>query len=178
MFLISTLAEFLGFANIYPMKIYEKTDEMSELPCLISEYSIKQDYDAPTEPLENGEFIGDTQFRLPKTISLSVFVKDESVSEFETRIKNIQTQNNGFVFVDRNGDIFSDYWLTSYNKTIEANNGYFYALELKELILIEGFNAAVKYDNPGLSKKRTNGEVTNNEKPKSALKKGKDWITK
>ena len=178
MFIISAIADFLGFGNVYPMKLYEKTDEMSELPCLISDYSIKQDWETPTEPLENGEFIGDTQYRQPKSISLNCFVTDENLGEFNQRISTIQTNNNGFVFADRNGEIYPNLWVQSINQTTEANNGYFYTIELKELILIDGFNSAVQYSNAGLSKKRKNGEVANNEKPKSALKKGKDWITK
>lgn len=184
MFSLPSLGDFFGFLNLYPMKLYEKGKSLDDLPCVISEYSIKQDWELPSEPLENSEFIGDTQYRQPKTISLKVFVKNENITNFERQIKNIQANKNGFVFVDRDGEQFNDFWLISYDKTHEANNGYFYSIELKELILIEAFNSAVSYQqtsNPGLSGKKRNGEVSNNKvsnNKKSVLKSGIDWAKK
>lgn len=167
MFNIPIISDFFGFKNIYPMKIYEKGDELNPLPCDILSNDENQSWEIPTEPIETSEFIGDTQFRQPKQISLNVFVKTEAVSEFERRIKQIQGNKNGFVFVDRDGFSYSDFWLTTYQKTGEMNNGYIFALSLQELILIEAFSNAVTYQktsNAGLSGKTNNGEQSSNAK--------------
>ena len=167
MFNIPIISDFFGFKNVYPMKIYEKGDEISSLPCDILSYAENQSWDIPTEPLENSEFIGDTQFRLPKQMSLTIFVASEYTGEFERRIKTIQGNKNGFVFVDREGVSHSDFSLTDYQKDNEINNGSIYSLTLQELILVEAFSQAVTYqkaDNPGLSGKTNNGEQSSNAK--------------
>lgn len=167
MFYIPIISDFFGFKNIYPMKIYEKGDDMNPLPCDILANNESQSWDIPTEPIETSEFIGDTQFRQPKQLSLNVFVKNEAVSEFERRIKQIQGNKNGFAFTDRDSFVYNDFWLTNYTKGGEFNNGYIFSLSLQELILVEAFSNAVTYQktsNAGLSGKTNNGEQANNAK--------------
>ena len=167
MFSIPLISDFFGFSNVYPMKLYEKGSENSPLKCDIMNFETNQAWDIPTEPIETSEFIGDTQFRQPKQISLNVFVLNENTDEFEREIKRIQGEKNGFIFVDRDSHAHGDFWLTNYTKGGEANNGYFYNLSLQELILIEAFSNAVSYQqtsNAGLSGKTNNGEQSNNAK--------------
>lgn len=167
MFNIPIISDFFGFNNVYPMKLYEKGKSSEALPCDIMNYALNQGWDIPTEPIETSEFIGDTQFRQPKNLSLVVFVLNEKVDEFERRIKEIQGQKNGFEFIDRDSNLYTDFWLTDYQKQSEVNNGYLFNLSLQELILVEAFSSAVSYqqtNNPGLSGKTNNGEQTNNAK--------------
>ena len=168
MVLIPTMIKnFLGFNNDYPLKLFEK-DSKEALPCQILSYGENQSWELPTEPIETAEFIGDTQYRQPRSYNLVCFVLDEAVSEFERQIKEIQTNKNGFCFTDRDGVLYSDLWLTDLNKSTDlANNGIIFNINLQELILIEAFNNEISYQktsNAGLSGKTNNGEQTNNAK--------------
>lgn len=176
---LRTIASFLGFKSEFPMKLLEQGTQTA-LPCAILEYAENQSWEIPSEPIETSEFIGDTQFRQPKILNLSVFVLDEAVSEFERRIKDIQANKNGFEFVDRNGFKFVNFWITDYNKTGDANNGYIYALSLQEVILVEAFNNAVSYQqtsNSGLSGKTNNGEQSSNAKKTTTEQNGKRKVS-
>ena len=163
---LEMIKNFFGFNKAYPMQIKEKGSDRV-IPCKILDDNEGQGWEIPTEPIENSEFIGDTQFRQPRTISLNVFVLDNEKSEFERQIREIQKNKNGFEFTDRDGFIISDLWLTDYNKTNTANNGLTYALNFQEVILVEAFDNEISYQktsNAGLGGTSNQGEQSANVK--------------
>lgn len=167
-----------GFADIYPMKLYEKGQELAPMPCDVLEIEVSQDYEIPDEPIESGVYISDTQYLKPKNLRLRVFVSNENITGFERDLKAAQTSQNGFIIIDREGAKFSDFWLTAWNKGGEFNDGYHYDLSLREVIRVQGFNSAIttaKTSNAGLSSKQNNGEQ-NAKRKQSALKGIKDAL--
>lgn len=165
------IGQMFGFGFLYPMKIYEKSTNpnLNALPCTILSINLTQDYEIPAEPVENGVLISDTQYKMPYKLNLSVFVKNENISNFEYQISKIQNANNGFIVIDQNSQKYDNLWLNSYSKQSETNDGFYFDLSMQEILKVQAFNEPVtmkKTNNAGLSSKSNQGEQLSNEKDK------------
>ena len=167
--------------QFYPMKIYESGNVLNMLPCDILDMQVSENYDTPMSPIDSGSFIGDTIYKTPIQISMSVFV---SALEYETFNEKLIAYNYGGGF-DINGvdsQTYKNFRLTdkSEPQTADVSGAYIMSLSFREVILVEAFSSAIpvaKKKNAGYGSKTNKGEG-GVEPKKSTLKIGTDYAKK
>lgn len=159
--------------QFYPMKIYESGNALNMLPCDIIDMQVSENYDTPMSPVDSGGFIGDTIYKTPIQISMSVFV---SALEYEVFNEKLIAYNYGDGF-DINGvdsQTYKNFRLTDKGEpqTADVSGAYIMSLSFREVIIVEAFSSAIpvaKKKSAGYGSKTNKGEGGTQPK-RSALK--------
>lgn len=146
---------------------------IEELNCTIYEVTETQDYGLPEFPLDDGTFIGDTIYDIPKKIDVRVLVNESDISTFLASIKETQFSNERFTVTSVAGEVFKNLKIQNYSKTVSSNmiGKTFYLISLKEVplvkALVETYQTSKK---AGYSKNKNQGSKEGKETKKTALK--------
>lgn len=137
-----------------------KVRGLENLPCAVHEVIENQEYNVPQNPLDNGTFIADTIYRLPKKLTVRVLVKEEDIPNFINTIYNIQFSNEVFTVVSIANEVFHNLKITGYQK--EVNNKMlgkqFYLLAMEEIRLVQALVQSYKSNSKaGYSKPQQTG---------------------
>lgn len=148
--------------QFYPMKIYESGNVLNILPCDILDMQVSENYDTPMSPVDSGGFIGDTIYKTPIQISMSVFVSALDYEKFNERII-AYNYGNGFDINGVDGQTYKNFRLTdkSEPQTADVSGAYIMNLSFREVILVEAFLSAIPVANKksvGYSSKINKGE--------------------
>ncbi|HDZ5042724.1 TPA: hypothetical protein RTG66_001561 [Campylobacter jejuni] len=133
--LVLNLANTL-FNQNKPLKFYY--DDLEELKCKILEISEQQNYSTPSFPCDDGNYRGDTIYKLSKTLNVRVYVKKDDIIAFEQNIENANLSEKFFTINSLYDKTYKNYKIESYSKDTNANvlNATHYNIVLKKVILI------------------------------------------
>lgn len=146
---------------------------IEELNCTIYEVTENQDYGLPESPLDDGTFIGDTIYEMPKKIDVRVLVNESDISTFLASIKETQFSNDRFTVTSVAGEVFKNLKIQNYSKTVSSNmiGKTFYLISLKEVPLVKALVETYQTSkNAGYSNNKNVGSKDGQERKKSALK--------
>lgn len=149
-----------------------KVTGLEDLNCTVYEINEVQDYDMPQHPLDNGTFIADTIYRLPKKIMVRVLVKDEDILSFVDAIQSVQFSNNTFTVTSIANEVFTNMKIRSYTKDVTSKvvGSQFYLIPMEEVRLVQALTQSYKSNKkPAYSKKE---EVGSKEPQKQSVAKG------
>lgn len=120
-----------------PLKfVYGKN--LEELKCKIIEISEQQNYSNPSFPCDDGNYRGDTTYKLPKTLSVRVYVKSSDILSFESNIERANLSENFFTIYSLYDKIYKNYKIESYARDTNSNmiGATHYNISLKKVILV------------------------------------------
>lgn len=133
---------------------------LEDLNCTVYEINEMQDYEIPQNPLDNGTFIADTIYRMPKKIIVRVLVADEDILSFVDAIQEVQFSNNMFTVTSVANQVFSRMKIKSYSKDISSKvvGKQFYLISMEEIRLVQALTQSFKSNKkPAYSKKEEGG---------------------
>lgn len=168
---IPTITELAG--AFFSMKIYEQGNENNRLKCVIMDLMETNAYATPKEPIDSGEYIGDTLYRMPLSIACRVFVNTNFLDSFNSSIDKLQ-KGAGFCITGADGQIYENMRIESItsSQTAEVQGGYFFNIVFSEVILVESFSAGLglnKVQKSAYSSKQDSGEQANNRARKQSI---------
>ena len=146
---------------------------IEELNCTIYEVTENQDYGLPEFPLDNGTFIGDTIYDIPKKVDVRVLVNDNDISTFLASIKETQFSNERFTVTSVAGEVFKNLKIQNYSKTVSSGmvGKTFYLISLKEIPLVQALVETYQTSkNAGYSSNKNVGSKDGQERKQTALK--------
>ena len=112
---------------------------IEDLNCSIYELNETQEFGLPEFPLDDGTFIGDTVYNIPKRIDLRVLVKDSEIPIFLASLKEAQFSNQRFTVTSVAGETFINLKIMGYSKSVTSNvvGSTFYLISLREVPLVK-----------------------------------------
>lgn len=124
---------------------------IEDLNCVIYEISEQQGYQLPQNPLDNGSFIADTIYKLPKKLSVRVLVKDEDILTFISSIEAVQLSNNLFTVVSVANEVFKNLKILDYAKDVTSSvvGKQFYSIQMEETKLVQALVETYKSSGRG-----------------------------
>lgn len=162
-------------------KLSLQNQELSEaLSCNIVEIMEMDSAEVPNYPLDSGEFISDTIYTLPKTISVRVFVYSDDIVFFERDLENIQKSNDLFKITSLYAKNYENLKYLTYSSVTNSSclGGRQYNLEFKQIKLVSAFVENISnYSNASYTGKSNLGAMQSTEQNKSALLKGVELFT-
>lgn len=111
---------------------------IEDLKCTIFDIAESQRYGLPQNPLDNGSYVGDTVYKLPKQINMRVLVDNNDLLEFKDNIEECQFSGQMFTVVNLAGEIFNNLKISFFNKetTAKVVDKTFFIINLEEVILV------------------------------------------
>lgn len=164
--------------NIRPMQL--KVGNSSQgLKCRIVELQEQQNYQLPMYPLDDGTFINDTIYKLPKMLNLRVFVESSNLDSFLKAINQAQFSDKLFTVISLNNEVFKNFKVLSYAKDVNSTmiNAYHYNLQLQEVKMVKALAQSYKSSsNVGYSSNKYTGNKSPAPQKKSALLEGSNML--
>lgn len=146
---------------------------VEDLNCTVYEVSESQDFGLPEFPLDNGTFISDTVYKIPKKIDVRVLVNEADISTFISSLEASQFSNDLFSVVSVAGQVYSNLKIQGYSKTINSGmvGKVFYLISLKEIILVKALVENYQTSkNAGYTGNKNVGTKEGQERKQTALK--------
>lgn len=125
------------FNDTKPLK-FTYGNDLQELKCKILEISEQQNYNTPSFPCDDGNYRGDTIYKMPKTLSIRVWVKKDDIITFEQNIENANLSEKFFTINSLYDKTYKNYKIESYARDTNSNvlNAAHYNIVLKKVILV------------------------------------------
>lgn len=162
-----------ALSPLFNMKIYEQGNPSNTIKCTIMDLQETLNYNTPKEPIDSGEYIGDTLYKMPKGISCRVFVNTNFLDSFNNSIETIQNKS-GFCIVGLDNQKYENMRIDSISsaQTADVQGGYFFNIAFSEVILIDSFSASIplsKLQKASYASKQSLGEKSNSQARKQSI---------
>lgn len=150
-----------------------KISSVEDLNCIVYEVNIMQNYGLPQNPLDDGTFVADTIYNLPKKVDVRVLVNESDIQAFITSIQATQFSNDLFTVTSVANEVFKNLKIINYSKSTTADmvGKVFYLISFEEVklvqALVESFSTS---KNPGYSKNQNEGTKDSQSTPRSQIK--------
>lgn len=142
------------------------------LKCRIVEITEQQNYGLPNNPIDSGQFVSDTIYTMPKTLSVRVFVKSEDLDNFISSIENGNLSQDLFEINSMYEVTYKNMKIVSYSRDLNSSmiGAMYFNLQFQEVILVDALAENFKSSSKaGYSPKKDLGNKVPQEKPKSVL---------
>ena len=146
---------------------------LEDLNCSIYEVTENQAYKLAQNPLDDGSFVADTIYTLPKKIDVRVLVNNSDISTFIADLKACQFSNDMFVVTSLEGETFTNLKIATYTKTVTADmvDKTFYLISFEETLLVKALVESYKNSkNAGYGNNQNQGSKEPEKRKQSALK--------
>lgn len=158
-------------------RIEIKVTDWGKLPCIVSEISETQDFNAPQYPVESGSYKGDTIYKMPLKVNLRCFVEGGDYVSFEYALNELVNNKNNFVTLSSLGSkTYENLKVVSWARDTNSQmvGATHYNVALQEVILVNSFSAGagVSKGAYGAVKSLGNKATSAVSNPRSVLHKG------
>lgn len=150
-----------------------KISAVEDLNCIVYEVNEIQNYGLPQNPLDNGTFVADTIYNLPKKVDTRVLVKESDIQTFIASINAAQFSNDLFTVTNVANEVFRNLKITSYAKSTTADmvGKVFYLISFEEVKLVQALVESYQTSkNAGYSNNQNEGTKDAQERKVSTLK--------
>lgn len=166
---LNAIGNLLAFLNQIQIKTQ---NSLESLPCVVCEIGESQDYTLPQFPIENGEYRGDTIYRMPLKVNARLFVEGSDYNKFETMLNDLQFSEDFITIKSLSNKVYKNLKITSWARdtTSQMIGACYYNVAMQEVILIDSLSGAVSNNKKaGYGKNKAQGEKNPQTKKSTAL---------